>query len=108
MSVQTQAVLAALLQEPANERYGLEIAREAGLPGGTIYPILARLEGAGWLESFWEQIDPSAAGRRPRRYYRLTGPGEREGSKVLRETIERLSPAARRAPSVGTPKVVTS
>jgi PadR family transcriptional regulator PadR len=107
MSMQTQAVLAALLQRPAEERYGLELARDAGLAGGTIYPILARLEAAGWLESFWEKIDPVAAGRRPRRYYRLTAEGEREGSAVLRATMARLNPAGG-GQIVGVPKVATS
>jgi DNA-binding PadR family transcriptional regulator len=96
MSVQTQAVLAAFLREPSESRYGLELAREAGLAGGTLYPILARLEEAGWLESFWEEIDPGSAGRRPRRYYRLTGVGEREAPRVLQATIERLSPPHKR------------
>jgi DNA-binding PadR family transcriptional regulator len=83
---ETQAVLAALLRDPTKRRYGLEISKEASLATGTIYPILARLEGAGWIESEWEQIDPSVAGRRPRRYYRLTGEGERVARASLRET----------------------
>ena len=29
----------------------------------------------GWLESRWEEIDTSAAGRPARRYYRLTADG---------------------------------
>ncbi len=75
MTLPTQLVLRALLADPEHECYGAELGATAGLPSGTIHPILARLEGVGWLESRWEDIDPSTAGRPPRRYYRLTGPG---------------------------------
>ena len=57
-----------MLEDPSDEHYGLELAEQAGLPIGSIYPILARLERAQWIESAWEQIDPSREGRRPRRY----------------------------------------
>ena len=93
MTTQTQMVLAALLADPAGTHYGLEISRAANLPSGTLYPILARLEQAGWVESEWEQIDPSAAGRRARRYYRLTGVGERVARRELKTTVERLREA---------------
>ena len=75
MTIPTQLVLAALLEEPARERYGAELGAIAGLPSGTIHPILARLEGAGWLDSRWEDIDPRREGRPARRYYRLTATG---------------------------------
>src|SRR5579859_3768878 len=75
MTIPVQLVLRALLEEPGQEMYGLQICTAAGLPSGTIHPILARLEGVGWLESRWEQADPHAQGRPRRRYYRLTGAG---------------------------------
>lgn len=71
MTLPTQLVLMALLDDPARERYGLELCAAAGLPSGTVHPILARLERLGWLRSTWEQIDPSEEGRPRRRYYRL-------------------------------------
>jgi PadR family transcriptional regulator PadR len=76
MTLPTQLVLRSLLADPTREMYGLEICTEAGLPSGTIHPILARLEGLGWLESRWED-DASAhgEGRPRRRYYRLTADG---------------------------------
>jgi hypothetical protein len=58
MTMPTQLVLRALLAEPAQEMYGLQICQAAGLPSGTIHPILARLEGLGWLESRWEDASP--------------------------------------------------
>lgn len=72
MTIPTQRVLRALLAEPTRERYGVEIGAEAGLPSGTIHPILARLEGVRWIESRWESIDLREQGRPARRYYRLT------------------------------------
>lgn len=75
MTLPTQLVLRAFLEEPGAERYGLEIGDTAGLPSGTIHPILARLERLGWVESRWEDVDPSEVGRSARRYYRLTTDG---------------------------------
>ena len=75
MTLPTQLVLRTLLADADREQYGAELGVAAGLPSGTIHPILARLEGVGWLESRWEDVDPSVAGRPPRRYYRLTGVG---------------------------------
>ena len=46
MTLPTQLVLRALLAEPTQEMYGLQICQAAGLPSGTIHPILARLERA--------------------------------------------------------------
>ncbi|MET7421522.1 helix-turn-helix transcriptional regulator [Dactylosporangium sp. NPDC005555] len=68
-------VLRALLDDPGRERYGLDLATEAGLEPGTIYPILVAFEGAGWLSSREEEIDVHAAGRPRRRYYVLTADG---------------------------------
>jgi PadR family transcriptional regulator, regulatory protein PadR len=71
MTLPTQRVLRTLLEEPSREMYGLEICASAGLPSGTIHPILARLEQIGWVRSHWEKIDPRQEGRPRRRYYRL-------------------------------------
>lgn len=92
MTVQTQAILAALLEDATQPHYGLEMAKAAGLPSGTIYPMLARLEREGWVESEREDIDAASAGRRPRRYYRLTSEGERVARSEIGATIERLRP----------------
>ena len=75
MTIPTQLVLRALLADPAKELYGVEIGTAAGLPSGTVHPILARLETIGWLTSRWEDIDPRVEGRPARRYYRLTPDG---------------------------------
>jgi PadR family transcriptional regulator PadR len=75
MTLSTQLVLSVLLDDPTRAMYGLELSQEAGLPTGTIQPILERLVNAGWLERWWEDIDPKTAGRPRRRYYRLNPDG---------------------------------
>jgi PadR family transcriptional regulator, regulatory protein PadR len=75
MTIPTQLVLRVLLENSDAELYGVEIGAAAGLPSGTIHPILARLEGVGWLQSRWEEVDRRETGRPARRYYRLTPDG---------------------------------
>jgi DNA-binding PadR family transcriptional regulator len=101
MTLPTQLVLRALLDEPGLERYGLEIGETAGLPSGTIHPILARLERLGWLESRWEDVDPRAAGRPARRYYRLTTDGVEQARAGLARAY-RPRPTGVRRPQPGT------
>jgi PadR family transcriptional regulator len=83
MTIPTQLVLQALLADPTAELYGVEIGSAAGLPSGTVHPILARLEGLGWLDSRWEDINPRVVGRPARRYYRLTATGAESAESAL-------------------------
>ena len=100
MTIPTQRVLEALLDDPARELYGLEIGTAAGLRSGTVHPILARLEGCGWLASRWEVVDASAEGRPPRRYYRLTGDGA-ESARAALARAYRPAPVRRVRPQTG-------
>lgn len=75
MTIPTRLVLETMLADPARELYGLQIGQAAGLPSGTVHPILARLEAVSWVESTWEDIDPRVEGRPARRYYRMTARG---------------------------------
>ena len=75
LTVKTLAVLNAVIAKPMISGY--EIKRRTGLFTGTLYPILVRLEEAGWLESEWEDGDPRDLGRPRRRFYRVTDPGRR-------------------------------
>jgi DNA-binding PadR family transcriptional regulator len=100
MTIPTQLVLQALLDEPERELYGFEIGEHAGLRSGTVHPILARLEGVGWLQSRWEGIDPQIEGRPARRYYRLTADGVSAANAALARAY-RPSPARRLRPQVG-------
>jgi PadR family transcriptional regulator, regulatory protein PadR len=100
MTIPTQRVLAALLGDPERELYGIEIGEAAELRSGTVHPILARLEGVGWLTSRWEEIDPQVEGRPPRRYYRLTADGVLAARAALARAY-RPSPVRRLRPQVG-------
>lgn len=66
-----------LLDAPTDEIYGLEVVRATGLPAGSAYTILRRLEDQGLLESRWEDRDSAEVGRPRRRYFRLNGDGRR-------------------------------
>lgn len=63
----------------------MSLSAKLDLRSGTIYPLLARLERAEWLESKWEEIDPAEVGRPRRRLYRLTGQGEGVAARALAE-----------------------
>jgi len=92
MTQATQLVLRTFLGEPGQEMYGLEICSMAGLPSGTIHPILARLEGLGWVESFWEdEGNARMEGRPRRRYYRLTREGAERATAALRRVAAPVS-----------------
>jgi PadR family transcriptional regulator, regulatory protein PadR len=66
-------VLKIFLEDPTQPRYGFELMKLTGMASGSLYPMLARLEEAGWLIRGKEDIDPRAAGRPPRLHYRITG-----------------------------------
>ncbi|TYB36952.1 PadR family transcriptional regulator [Micromonospora sp. AP08] len=102
MTPQTVDVLRALLAKPTKPKYGRELGQELGLKSGTLHPILARLEHAGLVESFWEE--PAAhedQGRPRRRYYRFTPDGAERArlalaavtqTAVIASTRRRLAP----------------
>jgi DNA-binding PadR family transcriptional regulator len=102
MTIPTQLVLHVLLADPEEERYGYEIGESAGLASGTVHPILARLEGAGWVESRWEDVDVRAAGRPARRYYRLTADGAQAAPDALARAHRPRRPWLAPQPSPGT------
>lgn len=85
MTMQTQAVLHALLANPGVERYGLEIAERTGLRPGTVYPILARLKNLGWVVDRAEDVDPRDERRPRRRFYRLTEDGAVAAGDAVRD-----------------------
>ncbi|WP_433282570.1 PadR family transcriptional regulator [Micromonospora sp. CA-244673] len=91
LTIPVAKVLSALLADPEARRYGLDLMKLTGLPSGTLYPVLHRLWAAGWLAADWEEVDPAAAGRPARRYYRLTGEGVRAARLALAE-LRALAP----------------
>jgi PadR family transcriptional regulator PadR len=94
MSLQTLRVLEVFLDSPTDELSGADVIKRGGLASGTLYPILLRLESAGWFVSRWEKIDPATAGRPRRRLYRMTPTGLQHASTVLASfTFRRGLPA---------------
>lgn len=80
----TAAVLLAIRQ---GHRYGFDLMDATGLPDGTVYPLLRRLERKGVLEGAWEDEGKARKENRPpRRYYRLT----RVGEEAMEEVDERF------------------
>ena len=76
-----------ILQAVANGyEYGFDIMDMTGLPGGTVYPALRRLEDQGYVVSKWEKGDIAQQEQRPaRKYYKVT----RDGEGVLAEAVKR-------------------
>jgi PadR family transcriptional regulator PadR len=85
LTTQTLRVLGALMWCPEAELSGAQIGRTTKLPTGTLYPILLRLDAAGWVESRWQDGDPHILGRPRRRFYRITALGARNGAVAMRE-----------------------
>jgi PadR family transcriptional regulator len=94
LSVAALTVLHAVAQ---GTRHGFDIIDATGLPGGTVYPALSRLERDGLLASAWEPVETARAdGRPPRRYYRATARGIRTLNTSL-EQLHALKPVVRPA-----------
>ena len=93
LTIQAFKVLNAILTAP-EEIAGADMARMTAVPSGTLYPILLRLEEAGWLTSRWEEEEPQALQRPRRRLYRVTPVGEAEARSALREAKSALTEIA--------------
>jgi DNA-binding PadR family transcriptional regulator len=76
LSGPTLNVLRLFMNDVGRSWSGAEIQLAAKIGSGTLYPLLVRLEAAGWLSSKWEDVDPSSIGRPRRRYYSITGVGQ--------------------------------
>lgn len=73
-----QATVALLNAIQQGARFGLEIMDATGLPSGTVYPTLSRLESRGLVRGRWEsEAVAHREGRPRRRYYRITPEGRR-------------------------------
>jgi PadR family transcriptional regulator, regulatory protein PadR len=94
-----ERVLKVLTADPSASHYGYDLMKAAKLPSGTLYPMLARLEQEGLVESEWEAQRTDAGGRPPRKFYRLTA----EGARVARAELAQASAQTRRAVP-GTPR----
>ena len=74
------------------EAYGYEIVTkltdltggELEVSDGTLYPVLYRLERAGWVDVRWDTPDRGV----PRKYYKLTRAGRSELAQLTEEWTE--------------------
>lgn len=91
----TYSTVVVLRAIDAGHRYGFDIMDVTGLPSGTVYPALRRLERAGLLRSRWENERRAAESPRPpRRYYQITSRGRQAVSDGLERFpgVERILP----------------
>ena len=75
--------------------YGFSIMEMTGLPSGTVYPAMRRLERDDLIQSEWEkQAIADSEQRPPRKYYELTAGGRStlEASRKRYPLLERLIP----------------
>jgi len=79
----------------AGREYGFSVMETTGLPSGTVYPALRRLERDGLIRSQWEARKLAVADERPpRKYYRITRAGQAtlEASRKRYPLLVRLLP----------------
>ena len=80
------AAVSVLHAVASGTEYGFDVIDATGLPSGTVYPALARLERDGYVKSRWEDAGTARKDKRPaRRYYRITA----AGVTVLNEALNR-------------------
>lgn len=90
---------AVILQALANGYpYGFDIMDITGLPSGTVYPALRRLEEMGFVVSKWEAERIAQKEQRPlRKYYEVT----KAGNLALAEAVKRYRFLDRAFPQAG-------
>jgi PadR family transcriptional regulator PadR len=80
----------------AGHVYGFSVMERTGLPSGTVYPAMRRLERDSLIRSQWEsQSIADAALRPPRKYYKLTRSGKTtlEGARKRYPLLSQLIPS---------------
>jgi PadR family transcriptional regulator len=102
VTLPTLLILAAFMADPLRDDwYGRALAQHTGLGSGTVLQCLYRLEQWDWLKSRWEDKQAAAKDRRPpRRFYQLTGLGQREAVALLERRSSgqlRFAPGGRTA-----------
>jgi PadR family transcriptional regulator, regulatory protein PadR len=80
----------------AGHVYGYTVMEVTGLPSGTIYPALRRMERDQLIRSQWERQSVADAEQRPpRKYYKLSRTGEKtlEASRKRYPLLAKLAAA---------------
>jgi len=104
LSAQEETLLTVLLHSPA--LYGLEIKKAVAdatngrrrIGFGSLYPALHELEKKGWVKSHWGDERPAERGGARRKYYKITGLGERalQEAQAIRTSLAQWKPALAR------------
>ena len=63
--------------------WGLQICSETNLGSGSVYSVLDRFEGYGWVESYWEEENLRRGARR--RLYKVTTLGKGSLKQLVAE-----------------------
>lgn len=92
----TAQVLEALLS--AESVWGLQIVKDTGKKPGTVYPILDRLESAGWVQGEWDTTEVRKGPRR--RYYRLMAEARPLAQQYVREQQSKVPSAPQPSPAM--------
>jgi PadR family transcriptional regulator PadR len=94
-----ELLVLSLVEDRARHGYDISKLIESRSEGtlkfnvASLYPLLYRLEGRGWIQGAWVE----KAGQRRRRYYRITPQGrkvlvaQRQGWKQFAEAIRRIT-----------------
>jgi len=68
----------------AGTGYGFDVMDQTGLPSGSVYPSLAKLEKSSLVRSRWEAATVARREKRPpRRYYEITAAGREALARAL-------------------------
>jgi len=84
--------------------YGFSVMEQTGLPSGTVYPALRRLERDRLIRSEWEDQEIADKELRPpRKYYKITKAGAAAALAALKRypLLAKLSPASEIAETAG-------
>jgi PadR family transcriptional regulator PadR len=94
---------AVILQALANGyQYGFDVMDITGLPSGTVYPALRRMEQAGFVNSRWEHSETAQRDGRPlRKYYEVTPTGMQALTQAAARYrfLDRVAPHPTRKPN---------
>jgi PadR family transcriptional regulator, regulatory protein PadR len=99
MAVETKlSHTAAMILQAVNAGYGygFSVMEMTGLPSGTVYPAMRRLERDELIQSHWEkQSIADAEQRPPRKYYKMTKAGKAtlEASRKRYPLLAKLIPS---------------
>lgn len=93
----TALVLESLLSDATV--WGLQIVKDTAKKPGTVYPILERLEAAGWVTGEWETTEERKGPRR--RYYRLLADARPLAHEYVRTQQSKTSHTPPRSPAKG-------